>query len=650
VNLLVKSHLQGRLFTLRLGLAQHDDSIPGMSLIFDSSPPRAAVALSLLVLAGLCWPLASPLRAQTTPADLTPRVVARNDRLARARPPQTAAPRKRDVQGNLLSWAISNVPLSAEEEARHSSRVERELLRHFRQSPTPLAASALFDRLIARLPGRMRPPEFTYNLTVLDDARPNAFTVGGGRLFITSGLLDSLLSAGDRGRGMMSFILAHELGHVALGHCRNGFQWQELAELAKRGLDKRVTAGLAEVLLKTTIDTSAGFARFVYVRDQVFEADRFAWQLCRNAGVPPEHALDALRYFCLLAYPRITEDPDDHPQPLADRSGLAISLSSHVDPLLRLQRLWQEAAGVADERKAYGMYSTHAETGALVRAADGLVPAGAKALIFVHGMEGDLQSLRAAREHLQRHAAAEGRHILVFWYPNDQSLARSGEFLFKEIDRVGGDPSRFDFVCHSAGGLVFRYYAQAKRGGFDRAVFLATPHGGSDLARLRGVLEAVQFVKRVQLGFPEALEQALVDGQGQIKHDLLPDSLFLQFLEQCAALPLERCHVIRGSGRRRDQLAWMAASAGLDQLRPHLRPRGQSALLDRFLEHSSALLELPEEITRGDLCVALERATLAGLPDARLHTLRENHVTIKDAPQTLALLEAILLGNGFAPE
>src|SRR5262249_32076056 len=127
--------------------------------------------------------------------------------------------------------------------------------------------------------------------------------------------------------------------------------------------------------------------------------------------------------------------------------------------------------------------------------------------------------------------------LLCFRYPNNQGLAPSGEFLAREMARVVRSPDRAVFVCHSAGGLVFRDYAERKGSAFDRAIFLGTPHGGSSVIRFKFLLDAwkgAQGFLKVNpldaLSVGPVVEAVAAEGQGEIGHDLEPDSLFLRYL------------------------------------------------------------------------------------------------------------------------
>jgi triacylglycerol esterase/lipase EstA (alpha/beta hydrolase family) len=105
-------------------------------------------------------------------------------------------------------------------------------------------------------------------------------------------------------------------------------------------------------------------------------------------------------------------------------------------------------------------------------------------VVFVHGMHGDGNSFRDLCSVLADHPDVRDAELLVFLFPANGSLACGGEMLAREMARVVRDPARASFVGHSAGGLVFRYYAEKKHGAFDRAVLLGVPHAGSQLTPL----------------------------------------------------------------------------------------------------------------------------------------------------------------------
>src|SRR5262249_20274217 len=114
--------------------------------------------------------------------------------------------------------------------------------------------------------------------------------------------------------------------------------------------------------------------------------------------------------------------------------------------------------------------------------------------------------------------------------PANGSLARSGLFLAREVKRLVPAPEKVTFICHSAGGLVFRWYAERQGGGFDRAELLAGPNAGRRAAELRLLVDLAAFAGRLREGCFAAVSRSVAEGQGEVGLDLRPDSLFLRYL------------------------------------------------------------------------------------------------------------------------
>lgn len=602
---------------------------------------RAVVLLALSMWASVTWAANTPIG----PADLTAEVRARIDSLAESLPIERLAAQKIDFHGNVVAWMISRTPLSPDEEVLQATATRAALLKSHQTVRTPDEALRVLGRLVDEVPPHLKPQPVRFSLTVLDVPQFNAFAIGGGELFITAPYLQSLLEAGDRGHDMLAFVLAHEIGHTALGHCRRGYQWLAIEDALKSGLERRVDRELLRKALQTTLAPAGVLGKFLYSREQEYEADLFALHLCRNAGVPEEHVLDGVRLLCLLTYPQLRTDPDFVPDPQGDRSRLAYYLSSHPNPLRRLRRLRRELSGEPDLAAGCGLLLFDAPSESFSRCADASIAAGGRAIVFVHGMEGDGSSYSLLLKRLAAAESAAGIPLLVLQYPNDQSLARSGEFLRAELKRVCGNCRNVDFVCHSAGGLVFRFYAEVRRGEFRRAVFHGTPHGGSDLARLRSLLEVSQLVGDLKLGYPESLQNSLRDGHGQITHDLHPDSLFLRYLDRHDR-PADRYYVFRGRVLRTAQAAALRVTVATSRelLRREIAREIESPFLRRAADHYANQLSLPEEIANGDLAVSFESAALKGA--AEVHDSRRSHLSLKGDPDVVRETVRIILESG----
>jgi Zn-dependent protease with chaperone function len=577
------------------------------------------------------------------PAELTPDLCRRIDRLATQISLENLTRQKIDVHGNLAAWIIKRAPVSPADELAGARREHELIIRTVRHEPAPSAVHDLLQHLVAELPPHLNPLPFPFTLTVIDSEEPNVFCVGGGYLYITAPLLDSLLQPESSGREMLAFLLAHEIGHVALGHFRLGYQSMLLKEEIDRGISLSVDNVLLERILKTTINPAPTLARFLYTREQEYEADLFALHLCRNAGVNLDRALNAVRFVCLLEHPRLASDPSFRPNPAADRSLLVYYLSAHPEPLRRLKRLQMERTGEPDDGAEFGLLEFDRRTKGMHRAADRAF-GDSRAVILIHGMEGGANTYRELIEGMTASPQGQTIRLLVFVYPNDQSLARSGVMLHRELRRVFDSRRNVDFVCHSAGGLVFRYYAEVLGGEFRYAVFQGTPHGGSDLATLRCLLEATQFIGDLKLGYPAALANTLIDGHGQITQDLHPDSLLLRYLDRHPR-PANRYYVIRGRVLRPTRA--LALTGAVKSARLALERRIDREISSDFMKRMArsavATLKLPREVGAGDLAVAVDRATLAGA--AEIITTRHNHQRLKSCPEAYELIERVVFGS-----
>jgi predicted Zn-dependent protease len=119
---------------------------------------------------------------------------------------------------------------------------------------------------------------------VIDDPQINAANAGGGRFYVTTGLLQK---ANDR---QLTGIMAHEIAHDDLGH---------VARLQVLGAGLNVGVVLLEKLIpgSSAITPIAGslIARG-YSRSEEFEADRHGVEILRRAGYSKDVLTDALTW------------------------------------------------------------------------------------------------------------------------------------------------------------------------------------------------------------------------------------------------------------------------------------------------------------------------------------------------------------------
>lgn len=129
-------------------------------------------------------------------------------------------------------------------------------------------------------------PELTYTFTVLDSDEINAFTTGGGYVYITRGIMNYLNNEAE-----LEAVLGHEIGHVCARH-------------PVRQQSKSVLSGIgaAAVGIFTGSPDLAGLANYAgaalvsgYGRDQELEADRLGAEYLVKTGYSPSHMVDVVR-------------------------------------------------------------------------------------------------------------------------------------------------------------------------------------------------------------------------------------------------------------------------------------------------------------------------------------------------------------------
>jgi len=129
-------------------------------------------------------------------------------------------------------------------------------------------------------------PELQYTFTVLDSEDINAFTTGGGYVYITRGIMSFLNSEAE-----LLAVLGHEIGHIT---ARHPVRQQSQATLSN--------IGAAAVGIFTGSGDLAGLANYAgaaiirgYGRDQELEADRLGAEYLARVGMAPDHMIDVVR-------------------------------------------------------------------------------------------------------------------------------------------------------------------------------------------------------------------------------------------------------------------------------------------------------------------------------------------------------------------
>ena len=213
--------------------------------------------------------------------------------------------------------------LSVAEEIDIGKNVHRNVVRQHKVSSSSAATKRLRD-LAKPLLAHVERQGINYSFTVLASSEINAFSHVGGYLYVNQGLLNFAMSDAE-----LQFILAHEIAHVDLGHCRRG-----LAYAVRAG--EWVGDHGAELVQQAYHLISLGNSE-----DQEFEADESAFRQMLKIGRTPDEALALARHFAQhfadKTERRQTADKDRPDVVIADE--IEKHLRSHPPATERVRRL-----------------------------------------------------------------------------------------------------------------------------------------------------------------------------------------------------------------------------------------------------------------------------------------------------------------------
>ena len=117
----------------------------------------------------------------------------------------------------------------------------------------------------------------------------NGLAAPDGKIFITRGFYNKFISGEVSGSELAS-VIAHELGHVALGHSRRrmiDFSGQNALRMALGSMLSRIIPGLGGII--ANVLSNLLMARLS--RTDEFEADEYASALMMKSGIGVEHQI-----------------------------------------------------------------------------------------------------------------------------------------------------------------------------------------------------------------------------------------------------------------------------------------------------------------------------------------------------------------------
>jgi len=160
-----------------------------------------------------------------------------------------------------------------------------------------------------------------YNVTILNDPNPNAFSTPGGHIFITRGFINLAVS-----EDMLAAIIAHEMAHIQLEHgiaeimnSRVVQNLQQEQSRLSRELDTAQQRQMFTQAVNEVVDTILGSG---YSQLQEYSADEMAVNLLALAGYNPGSLIELLRIMERLPASQMAGLNNTHPLPAQRISNL----------------------------------------------------------------------------------------------------------------------------------------------------------------------------------------------------------------------------------------------------------------------------------------------------------------------------------------
>ena len=131
-------------------------------------------------------------------------------------------------------------------------------------------------------------PDWDFKFTVLDDESVNAFTTGGGYVYVHRGLLAYMTTEAE-----LAGVLGHEIGHVTARHPARRQTRGVLASVLATGA--AIMTGSSAVAQLANIGAQAWLQG--YGRENEMEADRLGLEYATKTGYRPEAMGEVFKVF-----------------------------------------------------------------------------------------------------------------------------------------------------------------------------------------------------------------------------------------------------------------------------------------------------------------------------------------------------------------
>jgi predicted Zn-dependent protease len=179
-------------------------------------------------------------------------------------------------------------------------------------------------------------PDWDFKFTVLDDDSVNAFTTGGGYVYVHRGLLSYMTSEAE-----LAGVLGHEIGHVTARHPARRQTRGVLASVLATGA--AIMTGSSAVAQLANIGAEAWLQG--YGRENEMEADRLGLEYMTKTGYRPEAFGEVFKVFKAQESFELQRAKDEGREPQLYHG----VFSSHPAPDARMVQAAKGAAEIATE-------------------------------------------------------------------------------------------------------------------------------------------------------------------------------------------------------------------------------------------------------------------------------------------------------------
>lgn len=193
-------------------------------------------------------------------------------------------PQNASVTGDSEPAIFSKPDTSLSNRKRLGDSYAEQILKRSKRG-TDLKLQEKLQRIVSRIGEHVDGDKLDYRIYLLDDDRPNAFTTGGGHVFITTGLVAAL-----RSEGQIAAVIAHEMAHNASAHVVKSAHSRkivkETAEFSEKVMHQRWGVPWLGNSIAFLVSTGAN----KYTREQEDDADFLGLQYIVSAGYDPREA------------------------------------------------------------------------------------------------------------------------------------------------------------------------------------------------------------------------------------------------------------------------------------------------------------------------------------------------------------------------